>query len=537
MPTIDVFVTTILSNPQLRGRHERVRRALASARVPYAEHDVAGDEAAKSMWKRKNGGKNELPFILIDGEPVGSIEDLDEAVEFGELRQFLRLDTPSLPPSSASSISAPSPAPAAVAPSHSPLPPSASSSSSPASTADSHPKPQATLDDFADLDLTESELEELAREISRGDTFSSGLASSPDSTRPGYDFSTTQRFEPIPQTQPLRFEKVNFTRPLPDRPLASEVVKDELEGIDAEELDMDELEKLARELEEEEMERRRLRDAQGDTGRGVQPPPLPEKDSMATKEPPLPRKDHDLAMPLSHPEAASSPSPAQPSAPESSTPTTERAAPSTGTTPALGPSADPSSSTSPTAALDSQTSVSGLGGASLSAPISEIDKLRLSDDDDDDDDDAAPLRQTLHVAPVTASERRKLDEESKTPHSYEEVLSTAVGVAVVPSCTSAEEAEEGPARPRSDPAEVQRLREGLDRNEVDRGIEGRESEMPAFSRDMLPDGGAGDEEEEEKGREKDDARVEVEAVKADENEAEGEGLAERVAEAIRDGEL
>jgi len=106
MPSIDVFVTSILSNPQLRGRHERVRRALASARAPYAEHDVrprlptwlnpnvkltisayvgmnfgqvAGDEKAKSLWKRKNGGKNELPFILVDGEPVGNIEDMDEA--------------------------------------------------------------------------------------------------------------------------------------------------------------------------------------------------------------------------------------------------------------------------------------------------------------------------------------------------------------------------------------------------------------------------------------------------------------------------
>lgn len=76
---IDVFVTSILSNPAIRGRHERVRRALLSARVPYREHDVAGDEAAKKLWKRKNGGKNELPFVLVDGDPVGSIEDMDEA--------------------------------------------------------------------------------------------------------------------------------------------------------------------------------------------------------------------------------------------------------------------------------------------------------------------------------------------------------------------------------------------------------------------------------------------------------------------------
>jgi glutaredoxin len=40
---------------------------------------VAGDENAKSLWKRKNGGKNELPFILVDGEPVGNIDDMDEA--------------------------------------------------------------------------------------------------------------------------------------------------------------------------------------------------------------------------------------------------------------------------------------------------------------------------------------------------------------------------------------------------------------------------------------------------------------------------
>lgn len=40
---------------------------------------VAGDEEAKKLWKRKNGGKNELPFVLVDGEPVGSIEDMDEA--------------------------------------------------------------------------------------------------------------------------------------------------------------------------------------------------------------------------------------------------------------------------------------------------------------------------------------------------------------------------------------------------------------------------------------------------------------------------
>lgn len=70
MPTIDVYVTTILTNPGIRGRHERVARYLTSARVPYATHDVASDEQAKLFWKRKDS-TNELPCILVDGERVG----------------------------------------------------------------------------------------------------------------------------------------------------------------------------------------------------------------------------------------------------------------------------------------------------------------------------------------------------------------------------------------------------------------------------------------------------------------------------------
>jgi len=70
MPSIDVYVTTILSNPGIRGRHERVIRYLTSARVPYQTHDVASDEQAKLYWKRKDS-TNELPCVLVDGERVG----------------------------------------------------------------------------------------------------------------------------------------------------------------------------------------------------------------------------------------------------------------------------------------------------------------------------------------------------------------------------------------------------------------------------------------------------------------------------------
>lgn len=70
MARIDVYVTTILSNPGIRGRHERVVRYLTSARVPYQMHDVASDEQAKLFWRRKDS-TNELPCVLVDGERVG----------------------------------------------------------------------------------------------------------------------------------------------------------------------------------------------------------------------------------------------------------------------------------------------------------------------------------------------------------------------------------------------------------------------------------------------------------------------------------
>ncbi|BGP17579.1 hypothetical protein JCM10213_001227 [Rhodosporidiobolus nylandii] len=446
-PTIDVFVTSIMSNPAIRGRHERVKRALTGARVAYSEHDVAGDEQAKQLWKRKNGGKNELPFLLVDGEPVGSIEDLDEAVEFGELRQFLRLDTPS----------APSPAAA-------PAPPSASNAAAPPSSAVDDDRPKPTLDDFASLDLSAEELAELERELAAGETFSSGLGSSHANSGQGYDFSTTQRFEPLfSPTAPLKLEKVNFVRPLPDRPLASEVVRDELEGIDADEIGEDELEKLARELEAEEEERRRLRDAQGDAGRGVEPPPLPEKQPSegAPKSPELPAKDA--------PSAAAPPP--QPSA---------------------------------KGELAEKTSVEGAGGAELSAPLKEVEKLRLDDD-------------------VVASLSSDLPSEGKV-----EVASPASPSAPSPN-PATPEADSARPLSRTTPsdaaalkAELHKAVSGSDDADPERlaavGGSMRVTELPEFV-SASP--------EEEK------VEVEVEEVV----EEPQDGLADRVAEAIRGGDL
>ena len=68
------------------------------ARVPHQKYDIAYDEAAKAIWRRKNGGSTELPLILVsccpylnklvhaltsldqvDGTKPGSIEQLEDA--------------------------------------------------------------------------------------------------------------------------------------------------------------------------------------------------------------------------------------------------------------------------------------------------------------------------------------------------------------------------------------------------------------------------------------------------------------------------
>ncbi|GAA6059759.1 hypothetical protein JCM10212_001967 [Sporobolomyces blumeae] len=525
MPAIDVFVTSILANPGVRGRHERVRRALTAARVPYAEHDVAGDEKAKSLWKRKNGGKNELPLILVDGEPVGTIEELDEAVEFGELKQFLRLDAPQAAPAAQPALATDSAAAREADDQHTETL-SEGQPEKAVTTATPSPPSKPSLDDFADLDLTEAELAELAREIALGDTFSSGLGSSHDPSRQGYDFSdSTRRFEPT--TAPLRFERVNFTRPLPDRPLASDVVRDELEGIDQDDLDIDELEKLAKELEAEELERRRLRDAQDVPG--IEPPPVPEKQADDTEQaPPLPEKG----------------------------PTTEV---DEQTVDGAGLAPHPSS------AIAGTTSVGGMGGASLSKPLAEIERLDLSKTSMASpglDGPRSPETKTLVVespvkedpapAPKFFDEPDRVDQagesEERQPAS-KSFLSSVSDALTIPPLKSASPANardststaagQAPERKRSTSKEIAELKQGLDEGTVLQEVEreGRTSEMPHFGviKDMDPTAPpAAHDVDQENRRQGEPGEADMHATKG---AVEGRDLDDRVADAIRDGDL
>ncbi|GJJ09541.1 hypothetical protein Clacol_003764 [Clathrus columnatus] len=74
-PPIQVFLTTIITQPTLKRRQEYILRILQTHKIPFTSYDLASDDAAKTLWRRKApAGKQELP----------------EAVEFGELDIFLR---------------------------------------------------------------------------------------------------------------------------------------------------------------------------------------------------------------------------------------------------------------------------------------------------------------------------------------------------------------------------------------------------------------------------------------------------------------
>ncbi|THH11208.1 hypothetical protein EW145_g805 [Phellinidium pouzarii] len=91
-PPIQVFLTTIASQPALRQRQEYVLRILQIKKIPFTSYDLASNEDAKRLWKRKAPvSKQQLPGILVGGTFPGNYDDFEEAVEYDELDRFLQL--------------------------------------------------------------------------------------------------------------------------------------------------------------------------------------------------------------------------------------------------------------------------------------------------------------------------------------------------------------------------------------------------------------------------------------------------------------
>ncbi|KAG0693320.1 SH3-binding, glutamic acid-rich protein-domain-containing protein [Suillus ampliporus] len=92
-PPIQVFLTTIASQVVVRKRQEYILRILQTKKIPYTSYDLASDEDAKRLWRRKAPpNKQQLPGILVGGKFIGDFDAFEEAVETEGLANFLRLN-------------------------------------------------------------------------------------------------------------------------------------------------------------------------------------------------------------------------------------------------------------------------------------------------------------------------------------------------------------------------------------------------------------------------------------------------------------
>ncbi|KAF5384985.1 hypothetical protein D9615_001398 [Tricholomella constricta] len=92
-PPICVFLTTIASQPALRQRQEYLLRILQVKRIPFSSYDLASDEDAKRLWRRRAPpDQQQLPGILVGGQFPGPFSEFEDAVECDELDVFLRLN-------------------------------------------------------------------------------------------------------------------------------------------------------------------------------------------------------------------------------------------------------------------------------------------------------------------------------------------------------------------------------------------------------------------------------------------------------------
>jgi len=67
-------------------------RILQVKKITFTSYDLASDETAKRLWKRKAPlDKQQLPGILVGGTFPGTFSEFEDAVEYDELDTFLRL--------------------------------------------------------------------------------------------------------------------------------------------------------------------------------------------------------------------------------------------------------------------------------------------------------------------------------------------------------------------------------------------------------------------------------------------------------------
>jgi glutaredoxin 3 len=67
----------------------KAKALLDSKAITYTEHDITGDEIARSKMAERTGGRRSVPQIFINGKSSGGCDDLHALEEQGRLDALL----------------------------------------------------------------------------------------------------------------------------------------------------------------------------------------------------------------------------------------------------------------------------------------------------------------------------------------------------------------------------------------------------------------------------------------------------------------
>lgn len=103
MPPLDPSTTYLLTSltsgsSQILTATIRLEHILKTQKIPFVALDIATDDAARTVWKRRAGDKRVLPGVCRNGEVLGDWNEIEAWVEEGRVREMLGFkDDPAKP--------------------------------------------------------------------------------------------------------------------------------------------------------------------------------------------------------------------------------------------------------------------------------------------------------------------------------------------------------------------------------------------------------------------------------------------------------
>ncbi|KAG8936515.1 hypothetical protein FRC02_001481 [Tulasnella sp. 418] len=82
-------------SPYFSNTTEYILRTLQVKKIPFNAYDLASDEAARRLWRRKAPpNKQEIPGYLVGNTYIGGFTEFENAVENGQIEVFLKVKDP-----------------------------------------------------------------------------------------------------------------------------------------------------------------------------------------------------------------------------------------------------------------------------------------------------------------------------------------------------------------------------------------------------------------------------------------------------------